>query len=280
MNDSGYCLIHRSLIGHPDFKSDAEAMAFAWLILRASWRDTRVRYKGKAIDLKRGQLAISIRDMATALDRSKTWVERFLSRLKIGTMIETEAGQSATIVTICNYDKFQQNYGSLETAPGHAAGHYRDITGTQNNTGNTGKDMFPNGNKGREAQKSAPRKRPKAASFAVPDWIDKSAWDGFEEMRKRIKKPLTDHARELAVKGLATLKAEGHDPADVLNQSTMRGWAGLFAVKGNDHGNYRSSGNGRARPVNGFRAALDEAIAATDPDRDEFGGSLFPDGMG
>ena len=46
---SGFVVLHRSLLGHPAFRNDAEAMAFAWMILRASWRPVRVRYKGKAI---------------------------------------------------------------------------------------------------------------------------------------------------------------------------------------------------------------------------------------
>lgn len=104
---SGYVRLHRDLIDHPAFRNDAEAMAFAWMFARAAWKQCRVRYKGRPITLERGQLAISIRDMATALDRDKAWVERLFKRLKGETMIETLTEAGVSVVTICNYDKYQ-----------------------------------------------------------------------------------------------------------------------------------------------------------------------------
>jgi len=70
------------------------------------------------------------------------------------------------------------------------------------------------------------------SALALPDWIDKEAWDGFEEMRKKIRKPLTDRARSLHLKELDSLRSQGHSPSAVLNQSTMNSWLGLFPVKG------------------------------------------------
>jgi hypothetical protein len=104
---SGYVRLHRDLLSHPAFRNDAEALAFAWLFARAAWKDTRVRYKGHAVSLRRGQLAVSIRDMADALDRDKAWVERLFKRLRAETMIETAAEAGVSVVTICNYDKYQ-----------------------------------------------------------------------------------------------------------------------------------------------------------------------------
>lgn len=107
MSDAGYVRIYRSLLGHPAFRNDAEALAFAWMVIRAQWRPTRVRYKDRIIQLHRGQLAISVRDMANALDRDKAWVERLWKRLKSETMLETASATGVSVVTICNYDDYQ-----------------------------------------------------------------------------------------------------------------------------------------------------------------------------
>lgn len=112
---SGYVLIHRSLIDHCAFRNDAEAMAFAWMVVRASWKETRVRYKGRAITLARGQLAISVRDLANAMDRDKSWVERLFARLKSETMIKTSDETGVNVITICNFDKYQPNKDHGET---------------------------------------------------------------------------------------------------------------------------------------------------------------------
>lgn len=112
---SGYVRIHRSLIGHPAFRNESETMAFAWLIAKAAWRATRVRYKGHAITLKRGQLAISQRDMAEAFDRDKAWIMRLLNRLISETMVETHVETGVTVITVCNYDEYQGETEDRET---------------------------------------------------------------------------------------------------------------------------------------------------------------------
>lgn len=118
MTDTGYIRLYRTLLGHPAFRNDGEAMAFAWMILRASWRPVQVRYKGQRVALERGQLAISVRDLAEKLDRSKGWVERFFKRLKSETMIETCSKTGPNVITICNYNDFQAEQDSGKTPDG------------------------------------------------------------------------------------------------------------------------------------------------------------------
>jgi hypothetical protein len=72
--------------------------------------------------------------------------------------------------------------------------------------------------------------------FTLPEWIDREAWTGYEEMRVKLKKPLTDRARMLAVRDLQKLRSGGHDVAAVLDQSTQNGWLGLFEVKSKNTG--------------------------------------------
>jgi uncharacterized protein YdaU (DUF1376 family) len=80
-----------------------------------------------------------------------------------------------------------------------------------------------------------PNKKTKGAiapEFVLPDWISAEAWAGYIDMRKRIKKPMTKRAMELAVGKLAELMRSGHDAKTVLDQSTMNSWQGLFEIKG------------------------------------------------
>lgn len=92
--------------------------------------------------------------------------------------------------------------------------------------------------------------------FQLPDEIPQEEWAAFEEMRKRLKKPLTDHARKIAIKTLRQLADEGHPPGKVLNQSIFNGWQGLFPIKGagNGNGNRNNIGSGNGL----LDATLDE----------------------
>jgi hypothetical protein len=68
--------------------------------------------------------------------------------------------------------------------------------------------------------------------FVLPDWIPAEAWKGYEDMRGRIKKPMTDRARGLVIKELGKLRDVGHDPAAVLDRSTVKGWTDVYPLKG------------------------------------------------
>lgn len=67
--------------------------------------------------------------------------------------------------------------------------------------------------------------------FDLPDWIPQDAWNAYVEMRKKAKKAPTDRAKELVVMELAKLRDAGENIANVLDQSTMRGWTDVYAVK-------------------------------------------------
>ena len=82
----------------------------------------------------------------------------------------------------------------------------------------------------------------------------------YVEMRKEIKKPMSGRAVKMAVKKLEELKAEGHDPQKVLEQSIFRSWAGLFPIEQVTNG-ARNNGNGQAAS-NGGQA---KAKSLTDP---------------
>ena len=82
-----------------------------------------------------------------------------------------------------------------------------------------------------------PSKSPKKMQDAFAIFAGKNesllaALRGYEEMRKSIKKPLTDRAKQMAVNKLNELAP--NDPATqaaILDQSVYHSWQGLFALK-------------------------------------------------
>lgn len=89
---------------------------------------------------------------------------------------------------------------------------------------------------------------PKTQKFIPPDWLPLDAWQGFVDMRKKLKAPLTPRAITLLMGKLDELRTQGNDPGAVLDQSTERAWRGVFALK-NGNGGYQ----------NGKQSAISEA---------------------
>ena len=96
--------------------------------------------------------------------------------------------------------------------------------------------------------------------MVIPDWIPKSKWDGWFEMRKLKRAKPSPHAIELAIGKLEKLRRDGHDPGAVLDQSTLNNWNGLFPLKDSSNGRLQAdranTGKPRGGPVDGFTAAL------------------------
>lgn len=115
---SGFFLMHRGWRDNPIFKGEfSRGDAWLWLIENACWEPSRVRIKGKTVELQRGELSFAQRFMAEKWGWSKSRVDRFLADLRDENMIETRskngatenhaAGQGQCIITICNYVKYQ-----------------------------------------------------------------------------------------------------------------------------------------------------------------------------
>jgi len=99
--------------------------------------------------------------------------------------------------------------------------------------------------------------------YIIPDWIDGETFEAFIEMRKKIKKPLTDHAINVAIKKLDGFRKAGEDPNEILNEAILRNWQGLWPLKdknqGGQHG--RVHGQMAAAPEGG--RAKDEPAGST-----------------
>ena len=127
----GWVKLHREITDHPLFVGRMDRLgAFVWLIKEAAFKPRRVDINGRIVTLERGQLSHSIAFIAKAWGWSKSTTERFLTRLKTETMIGTASGTGRTVITICNYDKYQGDdryTGTASgTASGTAAGRQRD----------------------------------------------------------------------------------------------------------------------------------------------------------
>ena len=97
-------------------------------------------------------------------------------------------------------------------------------------------------------------KKEKAPAFSFSEYTENAelieALEGFVEMRKRIKAPLTEHALSLLLKKLDGLGRSDAEKVEIVNQSVMNNWKGFFALKQE----VRQHGAGR----NDSRAALEE----------------------
>jgi len=112
----------------------------------------------------------------------------------------------------------------------------------------------------------------------LPDWLPLDAWNGWVEMRKRIKKPMTERAEELRIKDLAAFHAAGEDVGAILDQSTANNWTDLYPLKERRDASTRGSKtklpqlgkHGQATAENAQEWLADEPMAETLEQKKQF----------
>lgn len=114
---SGYVKLHRSINDNPLWTSEPFTKAQAWidLFLNANWKDGILDIRGNIIEIKRGQLGWSELTMCKRWKWSRTKVRRYLLYLeKTGNLIQQKTNLT-TVITICNYDKYQSEDNNYDT---------------------------------------------------------------------------------------------------------------------------------------------------------------------
>ena len=119
---------------------------WAWMCDTAVWEDTRIRFNGQMMGLQRGQLITTIRFLVNGFGLGFQVTRTLLETLELEGMINTQTNTRGTIITICNYEKYQQGEETKITPsitrPSHA--HHTPNTNNKqlNNINNLNKESI------------------------------------------------------------------------------------------------------------------------------------------
>lgn len=130
-------------------------------------------------------------------------------------------------IILPNFKEFNVPMTEAERAQG-----YRDRKKNVTNESRTPRDENPKNVTPRVEKSREEKEQPQGGEKAVlPTWVPLAAWNGYVEMRAKIRKPLTERAKALAIGKLEGLRAEGYDPELVLNEAVEKSWQGIYKPK-------------------------------------------------
>lgn len=204
MLENGFIKLHRSLVNWEWYRDANTSRLFIHLLLVANY-DTQ---KWRGVEVLRGQKISSYGMLAQELGLSvqniRTAVKHLISTGELTHQSTAEYG----IFTVVNYDKYQ--------------GLTYDTTLDQQSTNS---QPTVNQQQRKKANKAKNEKKEKEIQHS-------DAWTSFVEMRKKIKKPMSDRAIEMALGELEKLAPGNIDKqVAILDQSTFHCWQGLFELK-------------------------------------------------
>lgn len=111
----GWIALHRSIMSHWVWRSHYHAKRWIDLLFLAAWNDHDVDLGSRKVHLIRGQFITSTRQLMALWKTNTTTVLEFLRALEKSNMITRKRSGNMTIITICNYNKYQGPNPDAET---------------------------------------------------------------------------------------------------------------------------------------------------------------------
>lgn len=242
MANQGYILIHRSIMDKDDYLGHKFSTKEAWidLLLLANFTDNRDSLRGVFYDVKRGQVGHSMLTLSERWQWSRGRVKRFLNELEIRQQIGTKKIQGGkfltTIITITNYEQYQQWNGETEQQTDQQTDSRRTadgpITNNVNNENNVNKEK-----KGKKRAKKKKAEDGAEAALIYPDCVSQELIDKYIDNRVIIKKTMTHYAKELFLLKIQKFHDKGQDVKTLIEKAIIAGWSDIYEDKANGKNN-------------------------------------------
>ena len=235
MANEGWVKLYRKLMENPIVTKDADHLAiWIYLLLNATHDTYPSLFKGKKIMLEPGQLLTGRKEISKRLCVTESKVQRVLNAFKNEHQIEQQTSNKNRLISIINWDFYQGSEQQNELQMNNKRTTSEQQVNTNKNVNN-----IKNVNKKKKEDTNVSKKKEVEVYYPNDEKLNQAFCD-YAEMRRQIKKPMTERAVSLAMKKLKELSAVPFsDEMDndlaikILEQSTMNSWLGLFAIKDN-----------------------------------------------
>lgn len=176
---------------------------------------------------------VSLTQFAESTGLSKVHVSQAIDKLINLNLIITEKGKGGVTekgkAISYNYE-FNKDFDTWRPLP-------KKVTLPKKVKGITEKGNKPLPKKGTTKEKKETIQKKRSVDFILPEDVDPDTWKDFEEMRNKLKAPMTDRAKKEIIVKLTSI---GQDKNKILAQSIMNGWKGVFELKNNNNGTHTS----------------------------------------
>lgn len=227
MRDVNYIKIPNPFKDGWIYKNEPYNKITAWvdLILNAEQEDNSFSLNRKLVTIKKGQVITSVRACAFRWGWSNDKVTRFFQLLEKDDMIHRDCSVGMTIITINNYE----DVISLKDT--------EDIQITEENL-----EILSDNQDEVQEKNTNDKKEKKKTELQTKQFYDdpelNQAFIDFVEMRKKIKKPMTDRAVKLAKGKIAKYAAipfsdeiNKGQAIKILEQSILNSWQDVYPLK-------------------------------------------------
>lgn len=206
---TGWIKIHRKMVDWEWYSDQNTTRLFFHLLLTANYEPSR--YRGH--DIPSGSVVIGLNALAEQTGLSVRKVRTALDHLKSTSEVTIKSNNIFSILSINKWKEYQ----SLDKP-----------TDNQMTNDRQSNDKRMTTSKERKKERKEEYKKEGIPGLVFPDWFPLKEWDQYCQHRGA---KFTHRAKELAIAKLVGWHNLGHNAGEILNNSIMNGWAGLFEPK-------------------------------------------------
>jgi hypothetical protein len=183
-----------------------------YLLLNATHAEYPALFKGKKIMLQPGQLITGRKSIASTLDVNESKVRRILDSFENDQQIDRQRSNQNTLISLVNWEKYQLCDQQID----QPSTNERPTS-----------DQPPTTNK---KNKNVKNEKNVINTYSDIPELNESILE-FVKFRKGIKKPMTDKAVNLMLGKLNKMTSNVNEQIEIINQSIVNGWTGLYPLK-------------------------------------------------
>lgn len=219
---NGWIKLHRKLLDNPIIMKDSDHLAvWTYLLLNATHAEYPALFKGQKIMLQPGQLITGRKSIAEKLSINESKVRRILDSFENDQQIDRQRSNQKSLISLKNWELYQ----------------IFDQQSEQQMTNNRPTDdQQPTTNK---KNKNVKKDKNDINTYCENPLLNDAIVE-FVKYRKSIKKPMTDKAISLMIGKLNKMTSDVGEQIEILNQSILNGWQGIFPLNKQNNQNSRT----------------------------------------
>lgn len=224
----GWIKLYRKMIDWEWYQDKNVKELFIHLLLTVNHKDQ----KWRGIEIKRGQRITSLEHLSKEINLSVMQIRTAINKLKSTNEITVKTTNKYTLITIVKYNDYQ-----CQDIIDNKQNNTQDNNQITNEQQTNNKQITTNKNdkniKNQKEKKNI-NKKTEIDNFINQNFTNeelKNTVYEFIKMRKAIKKPLTTRGLELMIKKLYNLTTNIDEQIQILNNSIMNNWQGIFPLK-------------------------------------------------
>ena len=227
-DNNGWIKLHRKIIDSAVFENPKILKLWIWCLCKASHKGYESMVGNQIVVLQEGQFIFGRKKASSELKIKESMVYKYIKLLEKLEMINIKSNNKFSIITIEKWAFYQFDNDEEQ----------QQKEQQRNNKGTT-KEQQRNTNKNVKNDKNV-----KEIIYSdVPELNETII--AFIDYRKSIKKPMSDRAITLLLGKLNKMSNSVQEQIEILNQSILNGWQGIFPLKNDSGLGKKSSFQGR-----------------------------------